>query len=320
MIHVEGAMRPNSPHLPDYIKADVYFPKHHLIHKDPRYSPILSRMDQEYIVDIGLPVVERWERCSGAMWSLSLGRKSPVPPPYPAQTVPTSIPIGSSTFVYHGHSVDANPASHHDIDGDYNNYDNDADEWSAAELESLALLEKCASLEDDLITIRARLTATEDALTESLACEANLWDQLNAAQASRAHVSAVVDSFGSGSLVRRQLSRHPSPLPQTPTTPSRPSSYHPATTTPRVYRPTQSLSHVDSPSPSQNSSPFTAAPHVEALANYYNFLREHDLSGFIASLDILRKNIPISSWSEQMQRLGVPVNKIDTVMRLMATS
>ena len=57
VIHVEGATCPNSLHLPEYMKADVYFPRH-LINEDPHYSPVLSRMVQEYIVDIGLPVVE----------------------------------------------------------------------------------------------------------------------------------------------------------------------------------------------------------------------------------------------------------------------
>lgn len=313
IIHVEGTTRPNSPHLPDYTKADVYFPRH-LINEDPRYSPILSRMVQEYIVDIGLPVIERWERCAGAMWSLTQGRNGPVPQPYPAQTVPASFPNGSSKFIYHGRSVNGNPTlRRYDID----EYDNDTDELTPAELESLAILERCAFLEADLITVRAQLSATEDALNESLSRETNLRAQLDAAQATRAHVSALVDGLGSGTPVRRQLSRHPSPLPQTPTTPSRPSFYRTVTTTPRVYGPAQPLSHVDSPSSSPNSNPF-AAPHVEALARYYNFLREHDLSEFIPSLETLRKSIPISSWSEQMKHLDIPVDKVDTVMSLMA--
>ena len=310
IIHVEGTTRPNSPCRPDYTKADVYFPRH-LINEDPRFSPFLSHMVQEYIVNIGLPVVERWERCAGALWSLTQGKNVSVPQPYPAQTVPASFPNGSSTFVYYGHSVDANPTHRHDIVDDY---DDDIDILTPAELESLAILEQCATLEGDLVTVRAQLTATQDALNESLSREANLRAQLDAVQAAHAHV----DGFGSSSPVRRQLSRHPSPLPQTPT-PSRPTgSFHrTATTTPRVYRSALPLSHVDGPSPSQNSSPFVSQ-HVEALANYYNFLWEHDLSGFIPTLDTLRKSIPISSWSEKMKHLDIPVEKIDTVMRLMA--
>jgi hypothetical protein len=308
VIHVEGATRPNSPHLPDYMKADVYFPRH-LINEDPRYSPILSRMVQGYITDIGLPVVERWERCAAAIWSLTLGREAAVPRPYPAQTVPASIPNGSSTFVYYGHSV--NTTNPRRVISD--DYDDNIDDLTEAELESLAILERCASLEADLITVRAQLTATEDALSESLAREANLRAQLDAAQATRTHVSALVDGLGSGTPVRR--SRHASPLPQTPTTPSRASSYRPTTTTPRVYRPTQQLSHVDAPSPSK-----FAAPQVEALANYYNFLREHDLSEFIPALDTLRKSFPISLWSDQMKLFNVPVDKLDTVMMLMANA
>ena len=43
-----------------------------------------------------------------------------------------------------------------------------------AELESLAILDRCTSLEVDLITIHTQLTATKDTLNESLAHEANL--------------------------------------------------------------------------------------------------------------------------------------------------
>ena len=50
----------------------------------------------------------------------------------------------------------------------------------------------------DLITIHAQLTATKDALNESLAHEANLQAQLDAAQATHAHVSVLVDGLGIG--------------------------------------------------------------------------------------------------------------------------
>ena len=309
MIHVEGAMRPNSPHRPDYMKADVYFPRH-LINEDPRYSPMLSNMVQEFIVNIGLPVVERWERCAREMWSLTQGRSGEVPQPYGTQTVPASIPNGSSTFVYYGRSIEANPTSH---DVNVNDYDSDTDELTSAELESLALLERCSFLEMDLLTVKAKLTATEDALSESLAREASL----------RAHLSAlqVVDGSRSGTPVRHQLSHHASPLPRTPSTPSRSSSYNTVTISPRVYHAAQSLSYIDGPSSSPNSSPGPlAAPHVEALANYYNFLRHNSLSGFIPSLDTIRKSIPISSWSEQLKHLDIPVDKIDTIMSLMASA
>jgi hypothetical protein len=315
VIHVEGATRPNSPRLPNYTKANVYFPRH-LINEDPQYSPILSRMVQDYFVNIGLPVVGRWERCARGMWPLTQGRNAPVPQAYPAQSVPASIPNGSSTFVYHGHSVNTNPTptpSRIIVD----DYDDDSEELDQAVLESLAIVERCALLEADLFTIRAKLTATEDALNKALSCVANLQEQLDAGQATRAHVSALADGLGSGSPVCRQLSRHPSPLPQTPTTPSRPGSYRIATTTPRVFHQAQQLSQLDGPISSQNGSPF-AAPHVDALRNYYSYLTDHDLSGFIPALDTLRNSFPISSWSEQMKLFDFPLDEKDSVMSLMA--
>lgn len=298
VIHVEGTMRPKSPRRPEYIKADVYFPRY-LIHEDSRYASILSCMVQDYIVSIGLPVVERWERCAKAQWSMTQDRNAPVPPPYRAQTMPASNPIGSSTFVYHGNSINTNRTPHRD---NVDDYDSSADEWTTAELESLTLVEKCATLEDELVNIHTQLTATQTALNESLAREANLRAQLEAAQLGQ---------------VRHQMwSRQSSP--QTPTTPSRPNSNRTAATTPRVYH-TSQTPHVTSPSRSQNGSS-SGVQYLNALSDYYSYLREHDLTRFTPSLDRLRKNIPISSWSEQLKLLEVPAEEIDTLMILMSNT
>ena len=212
-------------------------------------------MVQDYSVEIGLPVVERWEQCAAAMWSLTQGRNGPVPQPYPTQTKPASFPNGSSNFVYHGLSIKAKSIVRDDMVDEYN---------------------------------------------------------------------GVTDELSADSPVNYQLSHCPSPsphLPQMPTTPSHSSTYRTPTTSPLVYHKAQTLSQVDSPvSPSllsQNSSPF-ATPNVEALAKYYTFLTEHDLLGFIPSLDTLQMNFPISSWFEEMKHLDIPVDKIDTVMILMA--
>ena len=60
IIHIEGTTCPNAPRQPEYIKSDVYFPGY-LIEEDPRLSPIISELVQKYIIDIGMPVIERWE-------------------------------------------------------------------------------------------------------------------------------------------------------------------------------------------------------------------------------------------------------------------
>ena len=167
------------------------------------------------------------------MWSLTQGRKCPVPRPYPAQNEPASFPNGSSNFVYHGLSVKAKSTVWDDMVYEYEGV---TDELSAAELESLAILERCSFLDEDLKTVHAQLTETQDALRGSLACEASLRAQL--------------DALGSRSPVNYQLSRRPSPsphLPQTPTTPSHSSTYRTPTTSPLVYHQAQTLSQVDSP-------------------------------------------------------------------------
>jgi hypothetical protein len=102
-LHVEGANRPNSPLHPEFVKANVYFPGYLYI-KDARFPPIISRMTQQFITEIGLPVIERWERCARAKWLLTRG---PSPLPYPEQDDAT--PNGSSTFVIHGRRIVTDP-------------------------------------------------------------------------------------------------------------------------------------------------------------------------------------------------------------------
>ena len=60
IIHVEGTTRSNAPRQPEYIKSDIYFPGY-LIEEDPWLSPIISKLVQKYIIDIGMPVIEWWE-------------------------------------------------------------------------------------------------------------------------------------------------------------------------------------------------------------------------------------------------------------------
>ena len=60
IIHIEGTTHPNAPRRPEYIKLDVYFPGY-LIEEDLQLSPIISKLVQKYIVDIGMLVIKWWE-------------------------------------------------------------------------------------------------------------------------------------------------------------------------------------------------------------------------------------------------------------------
>jgi hypothetical protein len=101
IVHVEGATRPGSPNEPEYVKADVYFPGH-MIREEPYISIVVSDIVQQFIRDIGIPTIERFNRCSRLLWNMS-SYSGPIPAPYPMQTaLPIASPPGSSVFTYYG--------------------------------------------------------------------------------------------------------------------------------------------------------------------------------------------------------------------------
>jgi len=106
IIHVEGATRPGSPNEPQYVKADVYFPGH-MVREVPYTSIVVSDIVQWFIRDIGIPTIERFNRCARLLWNMS-PYSGPIPAPYPLQTTsPMASPPGSSVFTYYGKQYQA---------------------------------------------------------------------------------------------------------------------------------------------------------------------------------------------------------------------
>ena len=105
ILHVEGANHPNSPLEPEFVKADVYFPGY-LYYENTHFPPIILRFTQQFITEIGLPVIEWWERCAREKWPLTQGQFKLPPRPYQQQKEwLAATPKGSSTFLIYGHEV-----------------------------------------------------------------------------------------------------------------------------------------------------------------------------------------------------------------------
>ena len=332
ILHVEGATRPNAPRLPEYIKSDVYFPGY-LIEADPRFSPVISELVQKFIVDIGMPVIERWEQCARSIgWSLTQGAGRQIPLPYPSQPVqPDAIPRGSSTFVYNGRLSSDQPR--HIVDGD----EYEADQIPQSNVDNT--IEQRDTYKAQLDAVQSMLSATEEALAESLAREEELRSELRNA---RGILSTRIDGTDESNVnvSRRQVGSANHHAPPTPRI-----SHH-TLPTPRI---TPHISRTTSPMPaSRHGNPFTSPsraspmarrlfsgpstcsegpsesaptpPEIDALEAYYDFLDTHQLTDLRSTLDLIRRSIPISLWASQLEKANVPLDLIDSVMVLMAAS
>ena len=326
ILHVEGANRPNSLLRPEFVKADVYFPGY-LINEDMRFSSFISHITQQFITEIGLPVIERWERCARLKWTLTQGQGISRPLPYPEQDErPTATPIGSSTFLIHGRKVVADATSTADvgqakiIDDDDEGYE--TFEPSLTELQVFDDLEKCAYMESEVQSIRSELEVaqselmeTKKALSDALARECALTSRLDAAFVQ---LSARVQS----SPQAPPSSPSPSSPSRTPTATFTSSPFGvavPATPRKQIYS-----FNPASPANRQNYSP--RSPRLETTshalvadssADYHNFLALHGISHLTLFVEYIRKNVPISSWSEHLHQLDISSDIISTLISLL---
>jgi hypothetical protein len=102
VIHIEGAMVPGAPILPEYLKADVYVPPH-ILHKHPACQHPVAVMVQTFIEEVGIPTVNRWARAAHNLgWNLS--QKGPIsnPPSSYPNSVPSSVGPGSAHYIFCG--------------------------------------------------------------------------------------------------------------------------------------------------------------------------------------------------------------------------
>lgn len=314
VIHVDGTTRPGSPRRPEFVKTDVYFPGHLLRLNDAqRYSDTISDMVQRFIIDIGLPTIERYERCAKRHWPLTGGRIIPLP--YPQQgTQPPAVPPNSSTFVYHGRPsiliVDS------DSDDDFAVLTSRNRLSTAVEVESL--------LKKELDTVKANLRRCQEALAESRQHEQDLLAQ----------VDRLTNASGSTSLPAFTMSVTSHSVPQTPDR----VSPHRNLRSPNIWiSPFSSFSPVATPSRHAGASSFPAfscgADHVKVLPNihtspspvkpssensYKNFIHVNDLDDAFAHIDLICRTVAPYMWRDELGSISINGDKVTDLMAVMA--
>ena len=90
-----------------------------MIREVPYTSIVVSDIVQRFIHDVGLPTIERFDRCSHLLWKTAPPYSGPIPEPYPTQTTsPMASPPGSSIFTYYGKQNRAAVVDFDSDDGD----------------------------------------------------------------------------------------------------------------------------------------------------------------------------------------------------------
>ena len=103
-----------------------------MVREEPNTSIVVSDIVQRFIRDIGIPTIERFNRCARLLWN-SPPYSGPVPAPYIMQTTsPIASPPGSSVFTYYGKQ---NRAAVVDSDSD----DDDKLQSTGFEIENTAI-------------------------------------------------------------------------------------------------------------------------------------------------------------------------------------
>ncbi|KAJ6459686.1 hypothetical protein C8R45DRAFT_942232 [Mycena sanguinolenta] len=100
IVHVNGTTVPNSPVVPERLKADVYLPPHFLAHH-PEAHAAVAFLVQTVIEKISIPTVNDWRSKAERLWSLTqTGHLPPVVPP--AVLIPQPINNRSAHYVFPG--------------------------------------------------------------------------------------------------------------------------------------------------------------------------------------------------------------------------
>lgn len=102
VIHVEGATIPGAPHLPEFLKADVYLPPH-LVDECPECHLPIAAMVQTFIEEIGIPTVNRYIAAGHAFgWTFPQNQGHAMPSSQNLALIPPPAKIGSAHYIFRG--------------------------------------------------------------------------------------------------------------------------------------------------------------------------------------------------------------------------
>lgn len=266
---------------------------------------------QRFISDIGIPTIERYERCANNIWKLPKSAQSPQPL-LQHGIIPKAWPPNSSCFVYHGKK----PATI--IDNNNNDIitpsQNQLLSWVESEgfLKAELMLAKgrIGDLETDLADSRRReqeLLVQIEHLTNAGAATPNRHRTLPVSQKSPQVPTEYGTFFEDRNLDDRFQIKHPTNAVAPPATLRTPNS--------GCHR---------SPAFSQKSplSPLrhkTFSPAPTATTEYGSFIEIHNLDDMFPAIDIVRRKVAMYLWRDELLNAGVPEDLLPQLMAVMSS-
>lgn len=101
VLHAKATVVPGSPHRPEYMKAESYFPPAFLA-QHPTVRPALLRMAQDFIVNVGVPTVEDWNCRARTCLGWRFMTTHAIPPANPVMLDVPNPEFGSCHYVFYG--------------------------------------------------------------------------------------------------------------------------------------------------------------------------------------------------------------------------
>jgi hypothetical protein len=104
VLHSEATTQPNTPILPEYLKAHIYLPPA-FIQEYPETHECIANIIQNFIQEIGIHATLRWKAAAGNLnWKFTNNNPSTIPSTYPSNQplIPEPMAPASSHYVFYG--------------------------------------------------------------------------------------------------------------------------------------------------------------------------------------------------------------------------
>ena len=302
-----------------------------MLKEETRCAEAVYDIVQRFISDIGIPTIERYERCANNIWKLPKSAQRPQPLSQHG-ILPKAWPPNSSCFNYHGRK----PVT---ITGE----DDDHNIITPFQHELISCLEKEAFLKAELMLAKNRIEDLETDLAVSRQREQELLVQI-------AHLTTATPNlhrslaFNQKSPQIQNIPPHASPVAQVPTENGTFFEGHnlddmfhvrhltnavatPATPhTPNRHRTpafSQKSPQVHSPlchktfSLAPTARTFSPAP--TATTELGTFIESHNLDDIFPAIDLVRRKVAMYLWQDELLNAGVPENLLPQLMAVMSS-
>ena len=277
---------------------------------------------QRFINNIGIPTIQRYERCAKNGWKLLTSTECP--PPFSEHGIfPRAWPPNSSRFNYYGKKsviIDDN--------------DNDNDILTPSQHQFISFLENEGYLKQELMLAKDRIGKIQTDLADSRRREQDLLVQiehLTNARAATPNRHRTL-TFSQKSQQVQNVSSRASPVAEVPTQPTEYGMFFEAHDLDDKH-----LTNAVAPpaTPSRRRTPtfiqkspvhshlrhktFSPAPTASATMEYGTFIDTHGLDDIFPAIDIIRRKVAMYLWRDKLLNAGVPEELLTELMEVMCS-